>query len=137
MNFKSLIISIVVAFVAVWVTDFIIHGIWLAPTYGATKQLWRPEAEMMKRMPWMFLGQGIVATAITTIYAAFVAEKRSFQSVLLYAICVALLVGGGNVIMYAVQPYPGSLVAKWFLASVVQMVLIGTVLFWVYRPQLK
>ena len=53
MNTKSLLITIAVAFVTVWATDFLIHGIWLSATYGATKELWRPESEMMAKMPFI------------------------------------------------------------------------------------
>ncbi len=133
-NCNRLVVTIIVAFAVVWVTDFLIHGVWLAPTYGATKELWRPEAEMMSKMPWMFGGQAIVALAFTTIYALFVAEKRSLQSTLVYAICVALLVGGGQLIMYAVQPFPGLLVAKWCLAALAQMLVLGIVVSLIYKP---
>lgn len=132
-NCNWLAIAILAAFAVIFVTDFLIHGVWLAPTYEATKELWRPEAERMSNMPWMILGQAIVAVAFTTIYALFVAEKRSMQSTLLYAICVALLVIGGQVIMYAVQPYPGSLVVKWCLACLVQLSLVGAVISFVYK----
>lgn len=137
MNYRSLIISMIVVFITVWVTDFVIHGVWLKPTYEATKELWRPEAEMMKTFPFMLLGQAIVAIAFTLIYAAFVAEKRSMASTLLYAVCAAMLLGGSNVIMYAVQPFPGSLVAKWFGAAIVQMTLMAIVLSMVYKPHGK
>ena len=137
MNYPRLVVAIIVAFIAIWATDFLIHAVWLAPTYGATKELWRPEEEMMKKMPWMVVGQAIVAIAFTTIYAAFVAEKRSMPNVLLYAICVAMLVGGVNVIMYAVQPFPGALVVKWFCAAIVQMNLIAIIVSLVYKPPLK
>ena len=74
MNTKSLVITILVAFVTVWVTDFLIHAVWLSSTYGATKELWRPEAEMLVKMPWMLLGQLIVAAAFTVNFATCVAE---------------------------------------------------------------
>ena len=45
MNCKSLIITILVAFVTVWATDFLIHAVWLSSTYGATKELWRPNRD--------------------------------------------------------------------------------------------
>jgi hypothetical protein len=133
-NCKRLLISIVVAFVAIWVTDFVIHQVLLASTYGATKHLWRPEDEMMRRLPWMFVGQAIAAVGFTTIYAAFVAEKRSMANVLLFGVCVALFVGGSNVIMYAVQPFPGSLVVKWFVAALIQMPLVAIIISFVYKP---
>lgn len=132
-NCKSLLITIGVAAVVVWGTDFLIHGIWLKPVYEATPQLWRSEAGMISKMPFMFAGQAVVAIAFTTIFALFVAEKRSLGATLLYALCVALLVGGGDVIRYAVQPYPGHLVVRWFLAGIVQTMFLGTVVHFVYR----
>jgi len=39
MNTKRLILAIVVAFVVLWVTDFLIHGVWMTPDYWATEQL--------------------------------------------------------------------------------------------------
>ena len=53
MNPKSLLITILVAFVTVFATDFLIHQLWLGSTYKATASLWRPEAEMMAKMPSM------------------------------------------------------------------------------------
>ena len=134
MNPKSLLITIVVAFVTVWATDFLIHAVWLSATYAATKELWRPEAEMMAKMPWMFAGQFLVAAAFTMIFAACVAEKRCLRCTLKFSFCIALLVGGGQLIMYAVQPFPASLVAKWCGAYIVQMLLLGFVVHKVYKP---
>jgi hypothetical protein len=46
MNIPRLLLTIVVAFVVVFGTDYLIHGFWLMPDYNATKALWRPGAEM-------------------------------------------------------------------------------------------
>ena len=137
MNTKSLFITILAAFVTVWVTDFLIHGLWLAATYKATAELWRPEAEMTARMPFMFLGQFLVATAFTLIFAACVAEKRCLNCTLKYAACIGVLIGAGQIIMYAVAPHPGLLVAKWFCAGLAQTLLLGVVVHKVYRPPVK
>jgi hypothetical protein len=134
MNTKSLLLTILIAFVTVWATDFLIHGVWLSATYGATKHLWRPEAEMMAKMPWMFLGQLLVAAAFTLIFAACVAEKRCLSCTLKYALSLALFAGGGQIIMYAVQPFPASLVAKWCIAYLLQMLLLGWIVHKVYKP---
>ncbi len=134
MNAKSLVITILVAFVTVWATDFLIHAVWLSSTYGATKELWRSEAEMVANMPWMFLGQFLVAAAYSTIFAACVAEKRCLSCTLKYSIAIGVLVGGGQIIMYAVQPIPGSLVAKWCFGYFVQMLLLGCIVHKVYKP---
>lgn len=112
MNIKSLLITILVAFVTVWVTDILIHGVWLSATYGATKELWRPEAEMLAKMPFMLLGQFLVATSFTLIFAACVAEKRCISCSLKFSACIGVMTGGAQIIMYAVQPFPGLLVVK-------------------------
>ena len=133
MNIKSLVITIVVAFVTVWATDFLIHAVWLSATYAATKELWRPEAEMLEKMPWMFLGQFLVASAFSLIFAVCVAEKRCLRCSLMYAAAIGVLIGGGQIIMYAVQPFPGLLVAKWCLGYFAQL-LLGVIVHKVYKP---
>ena len=133
MNIKSLLLTILVAFVTVWVTDFLIHGVWLSATYGETKQLWRPEAEMLAKMPFMLLGQLLVATSFTLIFAACVAEKRCLSGTLKYSACIGVMTGGAQIIMYAVQPFPGLLVVKWCVAYLVQALVLGTIVHNVYR----
>lgn len=137
MNTKSLLITIVVAFVTVWALDFLIHAVWLSSNYGATKELWRPEAEMAAKIPWMFLGQFLVAAAFTLIFAACVAEKQSLSCTLKYSASIGVLSGGGQLIMYAVQPFPGSLVAKWFVAGIAQALVLGFVVHKVYKLPAK
>jgi hypothetical protein len=134
MNTKSLIITIVVAFITVWATDFLIHALWLGSTYKATQHLWRPEAEMVSKLPFMFAGQFLVAAAFTMIFAACVAEKRCLSCSLKFAGCMGVLVAAGQIIMYAVAPYPGSLVAKWCVAYLLQALVLGVVLHKVYKP---
>jgi hypothetical protein len=134
MNPKSLVITILVAFVTVWVTDFLIHGLWLAGTYKATASLWRPEAEMMAKMPLMLLSQFLVATAFTMIFAACVAEKRCLSCTLKYSASMGVFSGAGQLMLYVVQPLPGSLIAQWVLAAIVQAVVLGIIVHKVYKP---
>jgi hypothetical protein len=134
MNPKSLLITILVAFVTVWVTDFLIHGLWLGETYKATAPLWRPEAEMMAKMPWMLLAQFMVAAAFTLIFAACVAGGRRLSCTLKYSASMGVFSGAGQLMMYVVQPMPGSLIAKWVLAAIVQALVLGFVVHKVYRP---
>ncbi len=136
MNSKSLLITMVVAFVTVWATNFLTHGVWLSSTYGATKELWRPEAEMVAKMPWMLLGQFLVAAAFTVIFAACVAEKQCLSCTLKFSASIGVLTGAGQLITYAVQPFPGSLVARWFPASCRRLVL-GLVVHKVYKLPAK
>jgi hypothetical protein len=133
MNIKSLLITIAVAFVTVWATDFLIHAVWLSATYAATKELWRSESEMLAKMPWMLFGQLLIAAAFSMMFALFVAEKRSLPATLAYAAAVGLLNCAGQIIMFAVQPFPGVLVAQWCLAYFVQALLLGLIVHKIYR----
>ena len=69
MNIKRLIFAIVVAFVVLWLTDFLIHGIWMTPDYGATLQLWRVDAEMKSRMGCMLVAQLLFVITFVIIWA--------------------------------------------------------------------
>ncbi len=133
MNVRSLLITIVVAFLSIGVMDFLIHGILLKETYAATASLWRPELEMKAKMPFMLLGQFLFAVAFTLIFAASVAEKRSLSCSMKYAAMIGLLYIANNCMMYSVALYPGSLVLKWCLASFVQVMVLGFVVHKVYK----
>jgi hypothetical protein len=137
MNTKSLLITVVVAFLVVFGSDFLIHQVWLSADYGATKALWRPEAEMLAKMPLMMLGQLIYAVAFSLIFAACVAEKRRLSCTLKFAACMALTMIGGQMMMYVVQPIPGLLVVKWCVAGLVQALLLGFVIHQVYKLPTK
>lgn len=133
MNTKSLLITIVVAFVTLWLTDFLIHQVWLSSDYAETKQLWRSESEMMAKMPLMILGQLIAAAAYSLIFAACVAEKRCLSFTLKFSFCLALISVAGQMMMYSVQPFPGSLVIKWCVAITAQLLLLGFIVHKVYK----
>lgn len=134
MNKKSLIITIIVAAISVWATDFLIHAVWLGQRYGETKELWRTEAEMMKNMPFMFCGQILVGASFATLFALFVAEKRCLGMTLTFSALIGGMTGAGQIIMYAVQPLPGDIVIKWCAAYLVQALVVGAIVHLVYKP---
>jgi len=137
MNTKSLITSIVVVFIAVTVTDILIHGVWLSPVYGATKELWRPEAEMNsgKYMAWMHVGHLLAAVTFTMLWAAGFAQNAKISCGIKYGLFMALFSQTHTLISYAVQPFTLELVWKWIASSCVQGVLLGVIVFKVYKPK--
>ena len=48
---------------------------------------------------------------------------------------MGLFFEANTLILYAVQPFPASLAVKWFLSSVAQSMLMGIVVFFVYKPK--
>lgn len=116
-------------------TDFLIHGVWLQSTYKETMSLWRPEAEMQTRMGWLMLGQLLAAATAVVLWAKGFAAGATLWCACLFGLCLGLFSQATTLITYAVQPFPPGLAAKWFVADVGQGVLMGVLLFFVYKPQ--
>ncbi|MSU57677.1 MAG: hypothetical protein EXS35_05765 [Pedosphaera sp.] len=135
MNTKRLILAIIVVFVAIFATDFVIHGVWLKNDYAASAGLWRPEAEMQKFFGWLLLGQLLASITATSLWAKGFAEKKCLVSAVMFGLFMGLFMQANTLITYAVQPLPGAIAVKWFVAGAAQGVLFGLVMFWVYKPK--
>lgn len=137
MNIKSLIISIVVVFIAVTVTDILVHGLWLSSLYGATHELWRPEDEMSsgKYMGWLHAGHALAAITFTTLWAVGFAATAKTSCGVKYGLFMALFSQAHTLITYAVQPIPFEIIWKWFVSGTVQGIVLGLVVFFIYKPK--
>ncbi len=135
MNPKRLVLAIVVAFLGIWITDFLIHGVWLQDTYKATASLWRPEAEMLSHVGWLLLGQFLMAVAFVTLWAKGFADGARLRCACLYGLFMGVFSQAATLITYAVQPLPADIAVKWFASGVAQGVLIGVIVFFVYKPK--
>ena len=135
MNAKSLLLTIVVAFLVIFATDFLIHGVWLSSVYGATQSLWRPQAEMQGFMPWLSAGQFLAAATFSVLWAVGFAQKAKLTCSLKYGISMGLFHQSNTLITYAVTPLPPEIAVKWFVAGVLQAALLGVVVFFVYKPK--
>ena len=135
MNIKRLIIAIVVVFIAIFATDFLIHGVWLKSDYAASASLWRPEAEMQKLMGWLMLGQLLAAVTATVLYAKGFAEKACIKCAVMFGLFMGLFMQANTFITYAVQPLPDGIAVKWFVSGIVQGAFFGLVMFFAYKPK--
>ncbi|WP_395752310.1 hypothetical protein [Prosthecobacter sp.] len=137
MNIKRLLISIIVVFVALSITDILIHGLWLSPLYGATKELWRPEAEMSsgKYMGWLHAGHLLAAITFTTLWAVGFAQNAKATCAIKYGLFMALYGQTHTLISYAVQPFTLEIVWKWIISACAQGILLALILFKVYKPR--
>lgn len=134
MNIKRLIPAIIVAFVVLWGTDFLIHGIWMKPDYLATKSLWRPEMEMGSYMGWMLGAQFLFAITFVLLWTRW-ADTARLGCAFGYGLLMGVFSGVWAIIMYVVIPMPGSIACKWFFAGIAQAILLGIVTFYVYKPK--
>jgi hypothetical protein len=44
-NWPRLLITFVAVYVLMQVCNFLVHGLWLAPTYASLAKVWRPDAQ--------------------------------------------------------------------------------------------
>ena len=133
MNIKRLLLAILAGWVVVFATDFIIHELWMRPVYAATKSLWRPESDMPTYFCWILVAQFLIVTTFVIVWAKGFAGGSMGA-----AVAFGLLMGAFQqtwaIILYAVMPVPAELAIKWFLAGLVQAVLLGIVTSLVYKP---
>jgi len=92
---------------------------------------------MAKMTLMMMLGQFILATTFSLIFASYVAEKRCLSSTLKFFFCLTRISVAGQFMMYAVQPILGSLVVKWCVAITAQVLLLGFVVQKLYKLPAK
>ncbi|MEO8045471.1 MAG: hypothetical protein ABI674_11260 [Spartobacteria bacterium] len=137
MNIQRLLLTVVVAFVFIFATDFAIHAIWLKPAYEATKELWRSEAEMGARFPWMLGAQLLVAIVFVTIWALGFAERGGLGLALGYGLLIGVIVQATTIITYVVSPLPADIAVKWIASGLVQSMLLGLIVGLVYKPARK
>jgi len=135
MNPKRLVLAIVAVFVGVWVSDFLIHGVWLQPTYKETMNLWRSEEEMTAHMGWMLLGQFLIAATFVVLWAKGFAAEATLRCACLYGLFMGLFSQAMTLIFYVVEPLPGHLAAKWFIAGIIQSILMGVLVHFAYKPK--
>lgn len=133
MNIPRLLLALVAAFAFIFISDFLIHAIWMAPTYKATSQLWRPDAEMQSRFAWMLLAQFLIAFGFVMVWAKGFAG-RSIGTGAFIGLYLGLAMQAWAIIFHVVAPLPGSIAAKWFLAGVLQAILLGIIIAAIYKP---
>jgi hypothetical protein len=132
MNIKRLLFAIIAGWVVVFATDFLIHDLWLGPLYQATKALWRPDTEMHTHICWMFLAQFLIVATFVLVWAKGFAG-RSVGAAISFGLLMGVFQQTWAIILFVVMPLPAELAVKWFLAGLVQAVLLGVVTSFVYK----
>ena len=130
---KRLVLAIIAGFVVIWVTDFLIHGVWMMPDYRATQSLWRPEAEMQSYMAWMLGAQLLTVITFILVWTRW-ADTARLGCAVGFGLLMGTFSGVWAIVSYVILPMPGSIACKWFFAGIVQCILLGIVTFYVYKP---
>jgi hypothetical protein len=131
---KKFIIAWIVLFVAWFLGDFVVHAVLLHSDYMQLTSLYRTEVDQQKYFPLMILAHVILSGALVWIYACGAEAKPWMAQGVRFGVAVALLTAVPTYIVYfVVQPMPGDVVIKQILYEGVLMVILGTIVAWLYR----
>ncbi|MGO9641488.1 MAG: hypothetical protein ACLP1Y_09320 [Candidatus Acidiferrales bacterium] len=125
---KKLILAIVVGYIVLMGTNYLIHDIWLMPDYNAIPSSHRPAAAIMQRFWAMAIGQFLYAALFAYIYRRGAEKKPWVGQGIRYAIVMTLF----TVIPYSLSEYdiyniPHHLAMKWIAGGFVQLILLGLI----------
>lgn len=126
---RPFILAFIGVFIFVFAYDWVLHGMILKDMYGATMELWRPEAEMASYFKWILVGQALSSFAITMLVARAAFGPKCGLGI---GALVGLVLVAGNLIGYAVQPIPSNLALAWSLSAMVQGALAGGIAGFLY-----
>jgi uncharacterized protein YqhQ len=133
---RKFVIAWIVLLVAWFAGSFVVHGVLLRSDYMQLTNLFRVEGEQQKYFPLMFLAHVILSGAFVWIYARGVEAKPWLAQGVRFGVAVALLtIVPTYMIYFVVQPMPGEVVIKQILFDGILMVILGTIVAWLYRDR--
>lgn len=133
MNTKRWLLASVAVLVVIAVLEFVIHGVLLSGVYKQTASIWRPD---MQQVMWIFwVGYLVFAPFFALIYVkGYEKGKPGLGQGLRFGFYVgAMLSVMDSFGWYVILPIPLSLAFYWFLAILVEFILAGATVGWVYR----
>ena len=129
---KKFWIGFVAVFVALSVTDFLIHAVILSATYQAEpmKSLMRPD--MMSKLWIYYVVYAFISFFFTLIFSKGY-EGKGIGEGLRFGFYVGMLMATPMAYAsYAMYPMPYSLALQWFIYGVIQYIILGIVVAAVY-----
>jgi hypothetical protein len=131
---KKFLIAWIVLFAAWFLGSFVVHGVLLRSDYMQLTNLFRPEGDQQKYFPLMIFAHVVLSGAFVWIYARGVEAKPWMAQGVRFGVAVALLtIVPSYLIYFVVQPMPGSVVIKQIIFDGVLLVILGTIVAWLYR----
>ena len=132
MNWTKFIFAFIAAFIFIFFFGWFFHEVVLKDTYAQVPSaLLRTPEEFKSHFAWLVSGQIVFAFAFAWIFAS------GFSGVgagIKLGINVAILGIGAHLITYAVQPFPGQLIAYWSVGALVEMAIVGAIVGAIYKP---
>jgi hypothetical protein len=131
---KKFVVAWVILFAAWFIGSFVVHAVLLRDDYMQLGNLFRAASEQQRYFPLMIVAHIILAGAFVWIYARGVEAKPWLAQGVRFGVAVALLtIVPSYLIYFVVQPMPESVVIKQIVFDGLLLVLLGTIVAWLYR----
>ncbi|MBA4406468.1 hypothetical protein C0389_04265 [bacterium] len=135
MNTKKMIISVIVVFILLEATGFLIHSVLLSKTYEGLANIFRPMEEMNRMMWRMWIADLVWSFFFVFIFIKGYQNKGLLEGVR-YGVYIALFMNFMSAVAQnVVYPIPYTLSLQWFIYGAIQMILLGVVTSVIYKPK--
>lgn len=117
------------------IVDYIVQHKVLMNLYAATAHLWRPEAEIMQRLPYIYLVYAVTALVFTYIYAKGYEGKPSrIGEGVRFGLIIGFFLSFSMAMMcYVTMPIPKELAFGWFASGMVEYLIAGIAVGLIYK----
>ena len=125
-----------VLFIAANVFGFVVHGLLLQRDYAASPQLLRTQGDANRHFVYMLIGFACSSGALVWIYDHGVQSRPWLGQGIRFGFAVWMLTSLPRFLTYyAVQPWPGAVVAKQISFELVTVLLMGVINAGLHRSQ--
>lgn len=137
MNIRKFVLTFIVVYVLFEVTNFLIHGVLLAPMYlsEGVKDIFRSQTAMEGKM-WIIW----VTDLVWVFFFVFFFAKGYENKGILEGVRFGFYMGLFHSLIYAYQnyalfPLPYSLVFQWFVLGMIQALMLGIIASLLYKSR--
>jgi hypothetical protein len=135
MNWKKFVTASIIVFAVMMVLEWVTHNVLLKDWYEQTVSLWRPMDEMQKMMPIWWVANLFISFLFVFIFIKGY-ENKGWMEGFRYGIIIGLFMWiPGALSQYVFLPFPWQLATWWFVAGMVEFVLLGIITWIVYKEK--
>ncbi len=132
MNIKRYLTTVIALFIFIFAYETLIHGLLLLSLYSQTPNIWRPFAQMQTYVPFNVGIMLFLALWITFIFTRFF-PTGGLKNGIRFGFYIGMLSGIQAAGAYYYLPISSSLAVAWFIFGVIESVLGGALIGFIYR----
>ncbi len=135
MNFRRRLAAGVVLGIVFILLEFLVHHVLLKSLYEGTQAIWRPRADIKPLFPLIPVAEFVFGMLFGVVYAqGYEPRREPLGQGFRYGLIMGLMLAPMHLIWYVLLPVPADLGTAWFGASFLEMILLGLVASFVYKP---